>query len=356
MKSLVTLAVCAVGPWLSCKALGAAFRLDAPWSPALRERALVRYRRACLAASAVALPGAAAAGALLVDPVLATRWPVGGSFFFAALCWTTAWASLALAVQTAEESESMSPIETVGRVAQMSAVVFVGVALSLLAQRAVEAWVPMVPAARAVLSALLGVVAVVVVAPWLAVRLGLWRQLPFAIDAGRGTWRVAHLPVPAPFLTHAAAVPWLRTVLVTDGLLRRAPDAHWRSLIRYEIGGSAERRADLVARWSVSIPLSTVVFLAAGAVGGTDPRKLVASTTLAVLFTGAASWLANREPAAKLALDSEGPTMQELAQTLRSLPPCYGQAIPRTSRRPLGPALYDRLFALGHDPGRRPHA
>lgn len=356
MTALVTLAVCAVAPWLSCKVLGAAFHLDVSWSSPLGERALVRYRRACLAAGAVALPGAAVAGALAVDPVLATRWPVGGSLFFAALCWTTAWASLALAVKTPDEAEAMSPIETVGRVAQMSAVVFLGVALSLLAYRSVEAWVPMVPAARAVSSALLGITAVVVVAPWLAVRIGLWRELPFEVDAGRKPWRMAHLPAPAPFLTHAAAVPWLRTVLVTDGLLRRAPDAHWRSLIRYEIGGSFERRSDLLARWSVSIPLSAVVFLAAGAVGATDPRKLVASTILAVLFTGAASWLANREPSANLALDSEGPTMQELAQTLRSLPPCNGQAVPRTSRRPLGPALYDRLFALGHDPGRRPHA
>jgi len=47
--------------------------------------------------------------------------------------------------------------------------------------------------------------------------------------------------------------------------------------------------------------------------------------------------------------------VQELAQTLRSLPPCLGQALPRTSHNPLGAALYDRLFALGHDPGRRPH-
>ena len=354
MTALVTLAVCAVAPWLLCKALGASFRLDESWSFSQRERALIRYRRSALLMGAVALPSSAVAGAIVVHPVFATRWPLVGSFFFAAICWTATWSSLALVGRTRDEAEAMPVVETIGRVVQMSAVLFFAVALSLLASRSVEAFVPMVPAARAVVSALLGVAAVVVVAPWLAVKLGLWRELPFLVDGRRRPWRVAHLPVPAPFLTHAAALPWLRTVLVTDGLLRRAPDAHWRSLLRYEIGGTPER-SDIAARWSVSIPLSIVVFLAAGAVGATDARKLVASTFLAVLFTGAASWLANREPPSKLVLDSEGPTMQELAQTLRSLPPCYGQAFPRTSRRPLGTALYDRLFALGHDPGRRPH-
>jgi hypothetical protein len=100
--------------------------------------------------------------------------------------------------------------------------------------------------------------------------------------------------------------------------------------------------------------MSVIVFIAAGAAGADNPRKLVAAMVLAVFFTMAVSWLANRRPSSKLALDAQGPSMQELAQTLRSLPPCVGQALPRTSHKPLGPALYDRLFALGHDPGRRP--
>ena len=101
--------------------------------------------------------------------------------------------------------------------------------------------------------------------------------------------------------------------------------------------------------------MSLIVFISAGAAGADDPRKLVAAMVLAVFFTAAASWFANRQPASKLTLAGEGPSMQELAQTLRSLPPCLGQALPRTAHHPLGPALYDRLFALGHDPGRRPH-
>jgi hypothetical protein len=301
------------------------------------------------------LPVSAIAGALLVDPSLSTRWPTAGSWFFATLCATTSWVSVALSQQRAEERAAMPPLETIGRVVQMATVPALGVGLSLLSAWAVEAFVPMIPEARAVLTALLSVFSLVIASPWLAMRLGLWRLLPITLRGQDRRWRVAHLPAPAPFLTHAAAVPWLRTVLVTDGLFRRAPDPHWRALVHYEIGGARQARAERAVRWAVSVPLSLVVYIAAGAVGADDPKKLVAATVLAVAFTAVASWNANRQPASTLNLDADGPSMQELAQTLRSLPPRYGQALPRTSHRPLGAALYDRLFALGHDPGRRPH-
>ncbi|UCH29235.1 MAG: hypothetical protein JSV06_13350 [Myxococcales bacterium] len=356
MTSLVTLALCAVVPWIVCSGLRAWLTVDGNRSSSAQERALVRYRRATLWSGAIGLPLSAVAGALVVDPVLSTRWPVAGAWFFASVCTITTWSSLALAQRTADEARAMSVVETIGRVVQMAAVPSLAVALSLLVLYTVETEVPMVAGARAVLTGLLSVAAVIVVSPWLANRLGLWRLLPFRVDAEGVTWRVAHLPVPAPFLTHTAALPWLRTVLVTDGLLQRAPAPHWRALVLYEVGGARHARGDRAARWSVAIPLSLVLFITAGAVGGEDPRKLVAATILAVLFTGVATWFANREPSSKLALDAADPSVQELAQTLRSLPPAHGQALPRTSHRPLGPVLYDRLFALGHDPGPRPHS
>lgn len=355
MKSLVTLAVCAVVPFVMCKVFHAWFAVGNTASVAAEERALRRCRRAVLRASVIALPASAIGGALFVDPALATRWPTAGAWLFASLCATTSWASITLAQSTSEDRITMPALEVIGRVVQMSTVPSLGVGLSLLAFASVEALVPVVPAAQAVLAAILSFGAVVVVSPWLAIRLGLWRRLPIAIAADGVHWRVAHLPAPFPFLTHAAALPWLRTVLVTDGVFRRAPDSHWRALIRYEIGGAAEPGAERAARWSISVPLSLVVFIAADAVGGDDPQKIVAATVLAVVFAAVASWFANRQPPATLTLDAEGPSMQELAQTLRSLPPPNGQALPRTSHRPLGTALYDRLFALGHDPGRRAH-
>ena len=353
MTALATLALCALLPWAACRALDARRRASQPRTEAAVDRSLRRRRKIVLRSSVIILPAAAVSGALFVDPALSTRWPTAGSWFFASLCAAVSWCVIALAQRTEEERKAMSWLETIGRVSQMMAVPSLGVGLSLVADSAARAWVPAPPAAQAVLTAFVSVLGLVVVSPWLAMQLGLWRILPISIESGGRAWRVAHLPAPAPFLTHAAALPWLRTVLVTDGLFRRAPDPHWRALVRYEIGGERRSRADRAFRWLVSAPLSLVVFIGAGAAAGGDPRKLVAGTVLAVAFTGVATWNANRQPESALRLSSEEPSMQELAQTLRSLPPRFGQALPRTAHRPLGTALYDRLFALGHDPGHR---
>ena len=355
MTALTTLLLCALVPWGCCRALGIWFEVDRRRSAAAEERALVGRRKIVLRASVVTLPLCAMAGALLVDPALSTRWPIAGSWFFASLCTATAWSAIALAEKTTEERAAMSALETLGRVAQMMALPSLGLGLSLLGSATIDAYVPMIAPAKALLASLVSVFAVIVASPWLVMWLGLWRILPIQVDTDQRMWRVAHLPAPAPFLTHAAALPWLSTVLVTDGLVRRAPDPHWRALVKYEIGGAGRTRRERAIRWFVSIPLSLIVFMGAAAAGADDPRKLVAGTILAVAFTLVASWNANRQPSSSLSLDGEEPSMQELAQTLRSLPPRYGQALPRTSHRPLGTALYDRLYALGHDPGRRSH-
>jgi hypothetical protein len=355
MTSLIVLAACALIPWMVCGALRALLTVGESAPPATRERALGHYRRATLFGAVVLLPAAAVAGALVVDPSLSTRWPTAGSWFFAALSAVTAWVSFALARRTPEEAAAMPHLETAGRAVQMSAAPVLATGLSLLATAAVEALLPFGPIIQALMAALLCVAVVIVVSPWLVMKLGLWPTFPQRIEADGVSWRLAHLPAPTPFLTHTAALPWLRTVLVSDGLFNRAPERHWQTLVRYEVSGALSSRLERAAQWAVAIPLSVIVFVAVGAVGADDPRKLVAAVTLAVCFTAGASWFANRQPASTPALSAEGPSMQELAQTLRSLPPCLGQALPRTSHKPLGPALYDRLFALGHDPGRRPH-
>lgn len=355
MTSLFVLAACAFIPWVTCATLRALLAVGESSPQATRERALGHYRRATLVGAFVVLPGSAIAGALFVDPSLSTRWPTAGSWFFAMLSATTSWASLALSRRTPEEAAAMSHLETVGRAVQLASAPIVATGLSLLAWTAVQVFVPLGPAARALLAALLGVAAVIVVSPWLVMTLGLWPTFPQRIAADGVSWRLAHLPAPTPFLTHAAALPWLRTVFVSDGLFNGAPERHWQTLVRYEVGGASSARVERAPRWAVAIPMSVAVFVTADAVGADDPRKRVAAFVLAVFFTSVASWLANRLPSSRLAVEADGPSMRDLAQTLRSLPPCLGQALPRTSHKPLGPALYDRLFALGHDPGRRPH-
>ncbi len=356
MSALLTLAACAAGPWLVCQAVRGWIGVGAEASEAEQTRALVRCRQVMLLGSVFGIPAAAVAGALFVDPVLSDRSPAAGSWLFAGICAVTAWSSLSLVERSSEEAAAMPALVVIGRVVQMIAVPAFAVALSVAGTVAVDAFVPAIPTARAVLSALLSIAGVLVVSPWLAMQLGLWRVLPLRLESRGVSWRLAHLPVPSPFLTHAAALPWLHTVVLTDGLLTRAPDSNWRSLVRYEIGSSGQSRSEWAVRGFVAVSLSSVFFIAAAAIGEGDTRKLVASTSRSVGFTVAASWFANRQPASTLVLDADGPSVQELAQTLRSLPPSPGQALPRTSHRPLGGALYDRLFALGHDPGPRPRA
>ena len=356
MISLVVLAACALIPWTLCAGSRALLTVGESAPPATRERALRHYRRATLFGAVIVLPASAVAGALLVDPSLSTRWPVTGSWFFASLSTMTAWVSLALSRRTAEEAAAMSHVETAGRAVQISALPVLATGLSLLARAVVEVLLPLGPIAQALAAALLCVAMVIFVSPWLVMKLGLWPVFPHRIEADGVSWTLAHLPAPTPFLTHTAALPWLRTVLVSDGLFNRAPERQWQTLVRYEVDGALSSRLERAAGWAIAIPLSVVVFIGAAAAGADSPHKLVAATALAVFFTASASWFANRQPASKLSIGAQGPSMQELAQTLRTLPPCLGQALPRTSHKPLGSALYDRLFALGHDPGRRPDA
>lgn len=355
MSSLLALAGSALLPWVIFAALRASFGVGRASPGAARERGLLGYRRTCLFASVIALPMAAVAGALAAEPALSTRFPTIGAWFFASVSMTTAWVTIALAQRTAEEARAMSRLEAAGRAVQMSAMPIIATGLALLVQFGARRLDLLIGPAEAIGAALVAVTAVIVISPWLTMKLGVWPIFPKRLEVGRHTWRLAHLPAPTAYLTHTAALPWLRTALVSDGLFTRAPENHWQTLVRYEAGDSLSSRRERAPRWTLAIALSVVVFVVAATIGANEPRTLVAATALAVFFTLAASWLANRRPSPKLSLDSEGPSMEELAQSLRSLPPCLGQALPRTSHKPLGPALYDRLYALGHDPGPRPH-
>lgn len=248
----------------------------------------------------------------------------------------------------------MSSWEAFGRAVQTSALWVVSTGVSVAIASGVGPALPLSPTFNAVTCAVLCVLGVIVLGPWLLMILGIWRVFEARIEVDGVAWRLAHLPATTPFLTHAAALPWLRTVLLSDGLLQRVSERHWKTLVLFEVSEATASRLDRAQRWVVSIPLSVLVFVAAGVAGADDPKKLVAGLSLAVAFTLGATWIANRQPASRVSVDRTGPSLQELAQTLRHLPPSHGQVMPQTSHKALGSALYDRLFALGHDPGPRP--
>lgn len=354
MTALGTLVLCVVTPGL----LGTIFRgvlgVDRVTSFDARERALRRLRRDLLVTGAFLVPGCAVLGALFAKPWRTVPDTVG-SWFFASVCGITAWTALCLRARTREQATTMPVIDVVGRVVQLAFVPAAAVAWSLLAFAFVEAWVPMIAPARSTLGAFLSVLGLLVVAPWLATQLGLWRSLPIGVDAPHRSLRVAHLPVPSRTLAHVASVPWLRTVLVSDGLLTDVAAEDRDALVRYELGQRRGSSGHRTARWAVAILSSTAMFIVAHEVGSSDPRTRVAATVLAVAFCGAATWFTHRDASPSRADIGDGPSMKELARALRRIPAHGGQALPRTWHQPLSKGLYDRLFALGHDPGRRHH-
>ncbi|MFZ1864654.1 MAG: hypothetical protein WAU39_10565 [Polyangiales bacterium] len=356
MKSLALLGACATLPWLMCLAMRPSPNPRASGPGAAHDRRLGRFRRHTLFLGGVGIVCAAVLGAWWVDPALATRSPTAGCWFFSSLCATTAWASLALGRRTPDEARAMPTLPMIGRTVQLAFVPVIAAGLSLVVVRALPQLLSLRPIAGALLSALLSVAAALVASPWLAMKLGVWRVLPREVEADGASWRLVHLPVPAPFFVHAAAMPWLGAILVSEGLFHYAPVEHWQALVQYEGSGALSSRRDRAMRWALAIPLCVSAFVIASAIGARGAHAMVAATVIAVCFTLASGWLANRQPASRVVLGANGPSMRELAQTLRSLPPPYRQALPRTSHHPLGSALYDRLFSLGHDPGPRPEA
>lgn len=354
MRSLLVLAGCIVVPWMSCRVLKLLLTRRMPSDSVAQSRRLARFRRVTLVFGLAVLVAASVVGALVSEPDLLPSWPTASAWLFSSLCATTFWVAMALSQRTAEELEAMPAWEAFGRAVQTVALWVVSTGVAVALARGVGPSLPFPAAVDALIASLVCVFGVVVLSPVLLMTFGIWRVFGARMEVDGVVWRLAHLPATTPFLTHVAAIPWLRTVLLSDGLLKRVPERHWRTLVLFEVTEATALRLDRAQRWVVSVPLSMLVFVAAGVAGADDPRKLVAGVSLAVAFTIGATWVANRQPASSVSMDRSGPSLQDLAQTLRSLPSTHEQAMPRTSHKALGPALYDRLFALGHDPGPRP--
>ncbi|MEM8607329.1 MAG: hypothetical protein AAGF92_09495 [Myxococcota bacterium] len=353
MISVAVLVASALVPTVVCRMLQSMFLREMPRDPAARARRVDKFRRTSLFGGALMVLASAVAGALVADEALLRPWPLASAWFFSTLCMATAWVAVALGQRTNEESEAMSSLEVAGRAVQTSALWFTAVAFASLATGLLLPALPWPPTLSAVVCGALAVWTTAILSPWLLMLVSIWPIYGSRLTVRGVSWRLAHLPAPHPFLTHVAAVPWLRTVLVTDGVMTRMPERYWRTLVAFEAGENAESQLERTQRWLIALPLASLAFVAAGAAGEGDPRKLVAGNTMAVAFALYALWAANRQPSTKVSLDLGDPSPRDLARTLRHLPPSHGQAMPQTSHQSLGPALYDRLFALGHDPGPR---
>ena len=345
MKSLLVLLLSILIPWLTCgalKTLAVESSTEESWA---QERALARYRRLALAflLGEAALSGVA--GALWAEPSLFPAWPALGAWFFSSLSLLLTVVSFSLLGRTNDEAREMPEWELVRRVIRLGAL---PISATLFCVLLMELLGP--------LGGPFCVAAIVLVSPWLLVATGTWRRLDKELHFRGRDWRIVHLPLPNPLATHVAAVPWLRMVLASDALLLRLREPEWNSLVRYELSPESGPAGPRITRWAAVLVGGSLMFGAIGML--TDrPYALVAATSLAVWLSLAALWFANRQRSVRggvLPSDPEAPSAEELARALRCLPPLRGQAFPRTSRRPLDSKLYDRLFALGCDPGPRP--
>ncbi len=345
MKSLLVLLLSILIPWLTCgilKRLSVGSSADEPWA---QERALARYRPLLFGFLLGEAALSAVTGACYAESSFLPNWPVLGAWFFSSLSLLLTIVSFSLLGRTNDEAREMPEWEAVRRAIRLCAL---PVSATLLCVLLMELLGP--------LAGPFCVAAIVLVSPRLLVATGAWRTLSRQLHFRGRDWRIVHLPLPNPLLVHVAAVPWLGMIAASDGLLRRLQEPEWSSLARYELSPESGPAWPRIARWASVLVGASCVFCAAGLL--TDkPRALVATTSLAVLLSLAAIWRANRQSSARagvLPSNPDAPSAEELARALRALPPLRGQAFPRTSHRPLDTKLYDRLFALGYDPGPRP--
>ena len=351
MSSLVVLVACAIVPWIVCRALGGLLidpSIESFWT---RRRALGRYRRTTLVLSVGALVGASVAGALCADvPAL----PLVGAWFLSSLSLVIAAIGFSLC-RTSTLPEAPPFWEVVRRTIRLCAVVFLPAGLCLAAWVAFERWLPVAAPARAVIAALACVWVVAAANPTLLVLGGVWSSLDRRLEAQNRSWRLIRLPTPDPTVAHAAAIPWIQAVLVSDAMATQIADEE--ALVRYE-AWTRPPSGHSTFRWLVALGGSALGFALAGALGWGNPNALVAGMSVATYAAIGWIWWANRQAStrnATLRIAADGPSLQELAFALRRLRLPTGQVFPTTSHQPLDRALYDRLFALGHDPGPRPH-
>lgn len=168
---------------------------------------------------------------------------------------------------------------------------------------------------------------------------------------------VLRLRTAGAHFANAAAIPWARTMIVTDGIVELLTPLELRAVLAHEAGHLTEGPRVAVARLTSAVlllfALTSGVRIAATLGGGAAMLCLFGVVLFAVATLVAARRLARRmeERADARARQTVGP--EPLAAALRRI---HEQAqMPMvTGARRVHPDLWDRLTALGADPGPRP--
>jgi Zn-dependent protease with chaperone function len=167
---------------------------------------------------------------------------------------------------------------------------------------------------------------------------------------------VLRLPTQGARFANAAAIPWARTMVVTDRIVELLTEDELRAVLAHEAGHLSEPPRVVAARLGsgalllFSLTTATRVAEALGV-----PVALAAATGIMaaiVLLLGVRRLARGMEERADArAKETVGPA--PLAEALRKLH-ADGQMPMVTGARRVHPDLYDRLTALGVDPGPRP--
>ena len=354
-------------PLVSARFLAWAYLSDLPPGGDERARRLAPFRRAALVAGVGQLQLAWMLGATALGPSIAGSVDSIASIAFGVLCAVVAFCAGGVARRVEEPAHARSTVAgTVGL--RLRLVPFF---LGPLIVAALAAQLPVVSEGR-------------VSWEWAAVALGcvvvgvaygglLLSILTLAIVPARGDVRslanevasregvsptlALRLPTRGTRFANAAALPWARTLIVTDHAAAILDRDALRAVLAHEAGHLSEAPSVMLARVGAASALlfaavmgPQIAFTLPGSAGW---AVLAAALLAGILAVVAARRLARRMEQRADHRASETAGSRHLARGLRTLHD-NGQMPMVTGRRRVHPDLYDRLIALGEEPGARP--
>ncbi len=367
---LVALALATLVPFGTARLLAWALLRDLPVGGDERARRLSPFRRAAFVVGLAQLQLAWMAGAQALGPALVPEPGALPSLLFGAVTATIAFVAGGIARRVEDPPSDRSTVLGVATLRLRMVPYFAGPLLVAVA----AASLPLVDAGPGglhihtgwllldlVLCALgvaFGGLALAVATSALRPASESVRTMAHEVAAREGVrlWLVLRLPTRGARFANAAALPWVRTMIVTDSAVELLSPEQLRAVLAHEAGHLSERPVVAVAR----VGAATLVFftLTAGvriatAMGGVAYSMLTGGILVAAVLFVTTLRLARRMEERADARAHETVGAVPLAEALRRLH-AYAQAPFVTGRRRVHPDLYDRLVALGIDPGPRP--
>ena len=367
VRPAASLLIAAAVPFLSARLLAWAYLSQLPAGGDERARRLAPFRRGAFIAGIGQLQLAWMLGATALGPELVASRSSLAAIAFGLLCATVAFCAGGVARRIEEPEDARAT--ALGTIALRLRLVpfFVGpVIVAALATR-----LPLTEGARVAW----GWVAVAAICVVLGVAYGglflslLTRAVVPARDEVRALARevaaregvapvlALRLPTPGTRFANAAALPWARTLIVTDHAASILDRDALHAVLAHEAGHLSEGPKVMLARLGAGSALLFVAIVGPDVAltlpGHAGWAVLAAGLLAAILGLLAVRRIARRMEQRADARAAETAGADHLARALRALH-ANGQMPMVTGRRRVHPDLYDRLIALGEEPGPRP--